>query len=59
MIANLKALWTAALADRKGVTALEYGVIAGATVVVGMAAFSGIGKDLSTIFTGVKGALGG
>lgn len=48
-----------ALADRKGVTALEYGVIAAATIVVGLAAFGTIGTSLSTIFGNVKTSLGG
>ncbi|HET6607547.1 MAG TPA: Flp family type IVb pilin [Rhodopila sp.] len=59
MFSNLKTIVRALLADRKGVTALEYGVIAAATVVVGMVAFGGIGTDLAKIFGNVKTAVGG
>lgn len=57
MFADLKAIFRAALSDRKGVTALEYGVIAAATVTVGLATFSGLGGSLSTIFTNVGNLL--
>jgi Flp pilus assembly pilin Flp len=57
MFADLKAIFRAALSDRKGVTALEYGVIAAATIVTGLAVFSTIGGSLNTIFTGVSNAL--
>lgn len=57
MLINLMTIFRAVLSDRKGVTALEYGVIAAATVVVGMVAFSDIGKDLSGIFTNVQTTL--
>jgi pilus assembly protein Flp/PilA len=57
MLANLMPILRAVLSDRKGVTALEYGVIAAATVVVGMVAFTGIGTELATIFGAVKTAL--
>lgn len=52
-------LWPvrAALSDRKGVTALEYGVIAAATIVVGLAAFGTIGTALAKIFTNVQTTL--
>jgi len=46
-----------ASADRKGVTALEYGVIAAATIVVGLAGFGAIGTDVATVFTNVAGLL--
>ncbi|HBK08974.1 MAG TPA: Flp family type IVb pilin [Acetobacteraceae bacterium] len=48
---------SAALADRKGVTALEYGVIAAVTIVVGLAAFATIGTDLAAKFASVDGLL--
>jgi pilus assembly protein Flp/PilA len=60
MIDNVKTVWTlmsAALADRKGVTALEYGVIAAVTIVVGLAAFATIGTDLAAKFASVDGLL--
>jgi pilus assembly protein Flp/PilA len=36
--------------DRKGVTAMEYGLLAGTTVVVGLAAIAGLGTSIATIF---------
>ena len=36
--------------DLKGVTAMEYGLLAGSTVVVGLAAVAGLGTSLGTIF---------
>jgi Flp pilus assembly pilin Flp len=46
-------------ANEKGVTALEYGVIAAVTIVVGLAAFGAIGGLLNGTFTSISGALGG
>jgi pilus assembly protein Flp/PilA len=43
----------------KGVSALEYGVIAAVTIVVGLAAFSTIGGQLNTTFTSISTSLGG
>jgi pilus assembly protein Flp/PilA len=43
--------------DLKGVTAMEYGLLAATTVVVGMAAIAGIGTNLGTIFTTINTAL--
>jgi Flp pilus assembly pilin Flp len=57
MISRLGLLCKSALTSRKGVTALEYGVIAAATIVVGMATFGAIGTDLAAIFTKVAGQL--
>jgi pilus assembly protein Flp/PilA len=39
--------------DEKGVTALEYGVIAAVTIVVGLAAFNVVGTNLATVFADV------
>ena len=36
--------------DLNGVTAMEYGLLAGTTVVVGLAAIAGLGTSLATIF---------
>jgi Flp pilus assembly pilin Flp len=36
--------------DLKGVTAMEYGLLGGTTVVVGLAAIAGLGTSLATIF---------
>lgn len=46
-----------ALKDRRGATAIEYGLIAAGVSVVIAAIVWGIGSDLSTIFTNIKGAL--
>ncbi len=40
--------WLELNTDKRAVTALEYGLIAAAVVVVGLAAFSGIGTKLAT-----------
>lgn len=56
-IKNFKVLLTACVNDRKGVTALEYGVIAAATIVIGLAGFGAIGTDVANIFTNVAGKL--
>ena len=37
--------------DRRGVTALEYGLIAGLIAVVIITAVTTLGKNLSTVFT--------
>lgn len=60
MLEDVKTVWammSAALSDSKGVTALEYGVIAAVTIVVGLAAFATIGTDLATKFAAVDGML--
>jgi Flp pilus assembly pilin Flp len=43
--------------DRKGVTTLEYAVIAAVTVVATGTAFAIIGTDLGLVYTGVENAL--
>jgi pilus assembly protein Flp/PilA len=43
--------------DEKGVTALEYGVIAAVTIVVGLAAFSTIGGLLDGTFGSISSSL--
>jgi pilus assembly protein Flp/PilA len=43
--------------DEKGVTALEYGVIAAVVIVVGLAAFTTIGPTLQGVFTTVNTSL--
>jgi pilus assembly protein Flp/PilA len=43
--------------DRKGVTAMEYGLLAGTTVVVGLAAIAGIGTSIATIFGNIHTSL--
>ncbi|MFZ1427598.1 MAG: Flp family type IVb pilin [Geminicoccaceae bacterium] len=46
-----------ALADRKGVTALEYGVIAAGIVLIVAAAVTLLGPQLTTMFAAVGAAL--
>ena len=43
--------------DLKGVTAMEYGLLAATTVVVGLAAIAGIGTNLATVFAKINTAL--
>ncbi|WP_439579391.1 Flp family type IVb pilin [Elioraea sp.] len=43
--------------DEKGVTALEYGVIAAVVIVIGLATFLTIGETLDGVFTEVNTAL--
>ena len=47
----------AALRDRRGVTALEYGLIAGVLAVVVVTAFTTLGTGLNTAFTNIASAL--
>ncbi len=44
-------------ADRKGVTAMEYGVIAAGIVLVVATAASTLGTDISGLFTTIGGQL--
>lgn len=53
----LTALIVRLMNDRKGVTTLEYAVIAAVTVVATGAAFVVIGGDLTTVYTAVEAAL--
>jgi pilus assembly protein Flp/PilA len=55
--AHVRARVAEILSDRKGVTAMEYGIIAAVTVVVVGAAMSGIGVSLGTIWTAIGTAL--
>jgi pilus assembly protein Flp/PilA len=45
--------------DEKGVTALEYGVIAAVVIVVGLATFNLMGNQLRGVFDNVRTALVG
>ena len=45
------------LADRKGVTAMEYGIIAATTVVIVGGVVAGLGTPLGTIWTHIETAL--
>jgi pilus assembly protein Flp/PilA len=56
MLTYLKT-WLALRADRRAVTALEYGVIAGVLAVVVVTAFNTFGTGLNTAFNNVAGQL--
>ena len=56
MIEYLKA-WSAIAVDRRAVTALEYGVIAGVMAVVLVTAFTTLGGSLSSVFNTVGNEL--
>jgi pilus assembly protein Flp/PilA len=43
--------------DEKGVTALEYGVIAAVVIVVGLATFNLVGTNLRDVFAGINSKL--
>jgi pilus assembly protein Flp/PilA len=45
------------LADRSGVTAIEYGLIAGLIAVVIIAVITTVGTDLTNLFNSVSGGL--
>ncbi len=59
MLASLLALATSFKIDRKAVTALEYGLIAGVLGVAIIAAFTGLGTQLKTEFTAIEASMGG
>ena len=56
MIEYLKT-WLELKTDRRAVTALEYGVIAGVLAVVVVTAFTTLGTGLNTAFTNVSNQL--
>jgi pilus assembly protein Flp/PilA len=45
--------------DRKGATAIEYGLIAALIAVAAIAAMQGLGSSLNTTFTNVSTAMSG
>ncbi len=47
----------AAFRHHKGIAALEYGIVAAATIVAGMVSFGLIGTSLATVFGEFKAAL--
>lgn len=53
MIDTIKSCLTI-LKDRRGVTAVEYAVIAGVLVTAIAAAFTALGSSIQTFFTGLK-----
>ena len=56
MIAHILT-YVALRSDRRAVTALEYGLIAGAVVAIGLASFSVIGTELSDKFSAIADEL--
>jgi len=49
--------FVALMIDRRGVTALEYGIVAGWLAFVVVAAFFGLGSDLTLMIGGVAKSL--
>lgn len=49
--------WLELKTDRRAVTALEYGLIAGAIVAVILVGFNTLATDLSSKFTAIGGSL--
>jgi len=47
------------LRDNKGVTAIEYGLIAGLIVLAIVTAVSGVGTSLTTLFNAISAAIPG
>ena len=50
---NLSTKFLAMLGDRRGITAMEYAVVAGAILAVALVAFQALGTSLSTAIGGV------
>lgn len=57
MVQTLRSLFTGLRGDRRGVTALEYGVIAAAVVLAVAAGVTGLKGDLTTVFTNVTSSV--
>jgi pilus assembly protein Flp/PilA len=57
MIGYAHSLLARLMVDRKGVTAMEYGVIAAGIVLVVATAASTLGNDVSALFTAIGAAL--
>lgn len=57
MLPKTKNALLALLADRKGVTAMEYGVIAAAIVLAVVAGLATMGGKLTTLFSSISGSL--
>jgi pilus assembly protein Flp/PilA len=57
MLAYTYSLLAHATADRKGVTAMEYGVIAAGIVIAVAAAAASLGSNVSALFTTIGGSL--
>ena len=57
MLAHTYSLLARLVVDRKGVTAMEYGVIAAGIVIAVAAAAVTLGSDISALFTSIGGSL--
>ncbi|MFZ0019897.1 MAG: Flp family type IVb pilin [Acetobacteraceae bacterium] len=57
MIAHAYSLLGRLMVDRKGVTAMEYGVIAAGIVLVVATAAATLGTNVSALFTSIAGKL--
>jgi pilus assembly protein Flp/PilA len=57
MLSYVRARFAGILSDRKGVTAMEYGIIAAVTVVVVGGVVGGLNGPLNTIWTNISNAL--
>jgi pilus assembly protein Flp/PilA len=57
MLAYAYSLLVHVTADRKGVTAMEYGVIAAGIVIAVAAAAASLGNNVSALFTTIGGSL--
>jgi pilus assembly protein Flp/PilA len=57
MIAYAHSLLARLMVDRKGVTAMEYGVIAAGIVLVVATAAATLGTNVSALFTNIAGKL--
>ncbi len=54
---NLKSVWLCLESDRRGVTALEYGLIASLIAVAVITAITSLGSHIGGVFTKVAGQL--
>lgn len=54
MFETIKTCWNLLQADKRGVTAVEYAVIAGIVVVTFGAGFTALGGTLSAFLSGIK-----
>lgn len=55
---NFVEAWTGLHLDRRGVTALEYAIIAGVLGTVLVTVFTGLGTTLTTMFKGIEKSIG-
>ena len=54
---SLVQIWMSIKSDRRGVTALEYAIIAGVLGTVLVTAFTGFGTSVTNLFTRIGGDL--